>query len=34
MAYILSAQLDDEATADSAFSRYQEYLASVREQMR
>jgi hypothetical protein len=31
--YILAAQLHDELTGDSAFGRYQEYLASVREHM-
>jgi hypothetical protein len=33
VAYILTAQLEDEQTGDSAFERYQEYLASVRDQM-
>ena len=32
MAYILSEQLYDDDHGDGAFARYQEYLASVREQ--
>jgi hypothetical protein len=33
MAYILTEQLHDEATGDSAFARYQAYIASVRDRL-
>ena len=33
MAYILTAQLRDEAAGDGAFARYRAYIASVRDQL-